>query len=414
MSISPRRLFALLVALILAGCSSAPATAPAPSSPAPPPPPPTWQGTLSLWLPAPPATAGGREALDRRLAAYNSAHPTVQVQVEIKDEVNAALAGATDRPDLALAAFDPHLWPRGCPPPGGSGAPSADWLPGVAAALAPSGTLCGVPLYVQGQVLALNLAAWQAAGVEPPAGGQWTLDQFAATLQALKAGQVSPLSFFTLPGYDAWWPLLLADGGRLLDAAGRELALSESALARLAAWEQAGLIDPDAGKLPPEAVYAAFAASPPRLAMLPVPAHLLPSFRLPPYQVDQLGVAAFPDGANLGKLYGYLFTGNGDGERRAAALDLALTLTDAEAQLAWARAAGGFPAARSAGNPYPGDVPLTAAQAALAGLQPLPGGPWWQQAQTPLGRHLQLAVIGGETPAAALAAARQAMAPSFR
>lgn len=400
------RLLALLAALLLVGCSSAPAVAPGP---------PPWEGTLTLWAPGSPDPAAQAE-LQAKLQAYRQQHPTVQVQLETRPDVNAALAAKDAlRPDLALAAFDPHLWPQGCPAlPEGAGVPVADWLPGVAAAFAPGGSLCGVPLYVQGQVLALNLAAWQAAGVEPPAGGQWTLAQFEAALRALRSKGAPSLGFFALEGYDAWWPLLLAGKGRLLDAAGKELVLDPAALARLAGWEQDGLIDRDAGKLPPEQVYAAFAANPPRLAMLPVPARMLPNFRQPPYQVQPLGVAAFPDGANLGRAYGYLLTGSGDAARRAAAIALALALADGPAQLAWAKADGGFPASRSAGNPYPGDPALTAAQAALAYLEPLPGGAWWSKAAAPVARHLQLGVIGGEAPAVALAAARQAAAPLLR
>jgi len=415
MSTAPplRRTLPLLVLLVaLTGCASKPMIVPTPA----PPPPPPWAGTLTLWAPEPPAAAGGREALEQRLSAFMAAHPSVQVRLEIKPDVAAALVvKEAVRPDLAFAAFDPHLWPQGCPDlPEDATLPAADWLPGVAAAFAPAGRLCGVPLYLQGQVLALNLAAWKAAGVEPPAGGHWSLEQFETALKALSGRGMAPLSFFALPGYDAWWPLLLADDGRLLDGVGRELTLTETALRRLAAWEQAGLIDPDAGKLPPEQVYAAFAANPPRLAMLPVPARLLPNFQLPPYRVEQLGVAAFPDGANLGRLYGFLLTGGAEAPRRAAAVQLAQALADAPAQVAWARSEGGFPAARGAGNPYRGDAALTAAQAAVERVEPLPGGAWWGKAEPLLTRHLQLAVIGGESPADALSASRSALTPFLR
>lgn len=380
----------LALALALAGCSRSgqPET-------------PRFQGTLTVLYA--PGLAGqpfrGPDAtwLQDAARAYEEAHPGIRVQLVAKSsatEVEELLRSGGVQADLIFGRYLPEAASRlaevGALVPKDSLAAN---LPGAVSAFQGR----GLPMLVDAQVLALNVKTFQSAGVALPKEGRWTLAEFEDHLKGLSTSNHSALGFFCLPGYHEWWPF----AGGVVQADLTVAPDLQAGLARLQEYRSRGWLHPDTAKVGPEAMWGLFASgSGP--AVLPVSTWALPLLKAPPYQVD-LAVAGFPDGLTTGYVYGMMISAQTDSARARAAADLALALASPANQARLARETGLLPASTKAPNPFAGDSLMAPVPGLVTKVLPLPTAAAWGQAEPQLARGLVLALVGGETPAAATA-----------
>jgi ABC-type glycerol-3-phosphate transport system substrate-binding protein len=356
------------------------------------PPQPTFKGALTLW--AAPGLAGYPAAtavpdagwFSERARAFEALHPEIKVELrlfptpaELEQALTVPAAGTTG-PDLAFGRVLPELAPR----------------------LAQQ-----IPALLDVQALALNEAAFAAAGVDLPQDGNWTLVHFEDSLKRLSGPNRFGLGLYHLPGYHEWYPLaggIFRPDGSLDDGAA-------AGLERLVRYSREGWLDPDTAKVRAEETWAAFASG--RIAILPVGSWAIPLLRAEPYNV-KLTVAGFPGGANTGYAYGSLLFRQEDQLKKGAAIDLANFLATPDQQVRLARQTGLMPAAPGAGNPFEGDAAMSSAFKLVPPHIPLPAGPRWEQAEARIARELRYALIGGKAPGAVLEAITTATAPTSK
>lgn len=288
--------------------------------------------------------------------------------------------------------------------------------------------LYGVPAWTTVQALYLNLKLFAERGVQPPASGHWTYDEFTSAVRRLTYAradgtQVAGLGVPLRAGSYELWPFLFGDGARPLSPDGSAYTLDQgtgpAALARLLAWRQAG--SPWVGTDQVPSLFEAFAV-PGRqnVAIAAWDSWALDELqRSPDLQASplQLGLAAYPAGpageATIGQAGGFAVFKQSSEARRAAALDLAVQLADASTQTALARL-GSLPARRSVVQQSPFADPL---RAQLAGLLPQaelpPRSAAWTRAEPVLVGELGAALQGRKPLAQALTDARKQLDPIF-
>lgn len=380
--------FLLAAALLLAAC------APQSSTPKEEP----FSGSLTLALSNALAgyTGPGLPAswAEERAREYGRSHPGVSVTVQVMPSPNSP--AGEPAPDLIFGRFAPALSPRLAALD--AELKAEEYLPGALDAFRTNGRLYGIPMLVETHVLALNEAAFQAAGQPLPRESTWSVAEFEAAMTKLSAPGRFGLGFYVLPGYHELWPFF---GGVITSEGTADKAL-EAGLARMQRWRSRGWVHPEAGKLKADATWQLFAAAPPSFAVLPVSPWAIPLLRTAPYNT-KLSVVTFPDGAAAGNAYGFSIIDSKDPKRTAAVLDLARFLAARDQQVRLSRHTGLMPAVRSAGNPFEGDPAMTRAWEAAATFRPLPAGPW-EQREGEIARELLQASLGGKQPAQAAAA----------
>ena len=158
---------------------------------------------------------------------------------------------------------------------------------------------------------------------------------------------------------------------------------------------------PDIARLSTAELYHLFAADPPRLAVMPVPAWTVPLLRSEPYKAA-FTVAGFPGGANAGQAYGFVALSSDDPKRLSTVVDLMTFVAAPDQQVRLARQTGLMPARKSAPNPFDGDPQMTRAFQLAGSFRPLPLGPAWEAAQPAIAHELLLALYGSRAPGEAL------------
>lgn len=387
-----------ILLLVLAGCSK-PAETQAPR----------FKGSITIWasqgLPGYP----GRfdlNWLEEQISAFESAHEGITVEIRTfatgEELEEALLTGSGPKPDLYLGRPLPSL---------GEGLARLPLKPeladdhhaGAMTAFRRGESAFGLPLLLDLQVLALNEQLFAERGVALPREG-WSQTDFAASVGKLSVEGQFALGFSYAPGYHQWWPLI--DG--LIAADGSIASGAESGLVRLASWRKAGYLYPEIATLSTKASYQLFADKPSRIAMMPIPAWAIPLLRNDPYKAT-FSVAPFPDGVNVGNLYGVAALATEDGAKLEAMADLTDFLTRPDQQVRLARQTGLMPARKSAPNPFEGDEQMSRAFQMTASFRPLPAGPAWDAARESVAEELLLALYGGRQPAEALRAAKDSI-----
>lgn len=389
---------------LLAGCTR-------PSDP----PKPSFKGELTLWaadgLAGLPLAKPAGNWFEERANAFAAAHTDIKVTVRLFPSPlaleEAIVSGKEGRPDLAFGRFVPEavvhmadinaaLDKNGL----------LDYHPAALTAFQKDGGRHGLPVLQEVQVLALNEAAFGAAGVKLPEGGKWTADEFENSLSRLSNPTRFGLGFYQLPGYHEWWPL--AAGLAVTEGATPEaLEAAAAGMARLARWRTEGLIHPDSGKVGAEAIWKQFAASQPSIAVLPVSSWAVPTLRKEPYNA-KFAVAGFP-GMTTGYTYGFSFFKQADALKLTAAVDLAQFVAAPDQQVRLARETGLVPARISSGNPFKDDIHMTRVYELTGTQRPLPAGPAWDRAELLFHREILLATLGDREPKAALAEMQKLM-----
>ena len=438
-----RRVAALLLALALAGLSL---TGCGGKKDKP------FTGQLTVWVAPPPGTAdaagnlplgdagsGPLVPIYRAAAAFEQAHPGVKVKVlsfgwpELNARLAQALAGsdwAQQVPDVAAVSAQARPEPRWL----GKGALESttallpadevkDTWPFALEAFRDGGNLYGFPAWSTVQALYLNLALFEARGVTPPAGGQWTFTEFARDVARLTFVRAdgTPVAGLGVPlrtGYYELWPLLYGGGARPLAPDGRSFALDQpagqQALERLVSLKsQTG--SPWIGTDQVPDLFRAFADPALRtVAIVPWDSWALDelerssSLSAAPLK---LGLARYPsDGApvpSIARAGGFVVFKESSPARREAALALAKALAGADVQQGLA-ALGALPARSSLAKPESFSDPLRRQLAAMLPDAELPPhAPGWSKAEPALVGELGAALAGRKTTAQALADAKK-------
>lgn len=393
-------LTALFIVPALGGCAK-PVTIPVSK-------PPAFQGTLTVMVSAGlagyPTTAQPDVAwFQEQAGAYAAGHAGVKVELRVVPspaelEVGVRATGTADAPDLLFGRPLPDLAPR-----------LADltkvleetdlgeYLPNALEGFRDGTAQRGLPMLLETQVLALNEAAFKAAGVTLPNQGRWSQTEFIDSLRKLSGNGHFGLGFYNLPGYHEWWPLL---GGPMGTGIIPDNVNIEG-MQRLAQFGRDGWLHPDTGKLSAEATWSLFAAKPPAFAIMPVGTWAIPLLRAPPFGVGVI-IAGFPGDSTLGYSYGVSVFAKPDAQRVRAAADLARFLTGPNKQIQLARLTGLMPAGSRTDNPFDGDPALTRAFQARAGHRTLRTGPGWDDGAQAVSRDLLYGLLGVRTPAESL------------
>ena len=400
-------LLTLTLALAIAGC-----TKPKPEEP----PKPTYKGNLVLWaapgLAGSPVTKPEAGWFQEQAKAFETANPGITVTVRMFESPaaleKAVAEGTEPAPDIAFGRMVPEAGPR-----------LAELLPNeimdrwhpAAYGFVQGPHLRGYPMLMEVQALALNEAAFAAAGVALPENGKWTQAELENKLRGLSANSRFGLGFYAIPGYHEWWPLL--SGLVMPDATTAPGA--EAGLATLARYRKEGWLHPDTGKIKAEETWALFAQG--KIAVMPVSSWAIPLLRQAPYNV-KLSVAGFPGDVTVGSTYGFMLFRQNEQAKLLAASALGTFMAAPDQQTRLARETGLVPVSKMAGNPFEGDAQLTRIYQLAATQRSLPAGPGWDKAEAAFFRPLLLAMLGEKEPKDALAIMQQqihsAMTPASK
>ncbi|MGE5590539.1 MAG: ABC transporter substrate-binding protein, partial [Bacillota bacterium] len=256
-----------------------------------------FQGQLSVWVAAPPGTAdaggnlnaGEATGAERALRllqdaarAYESTHPGVRVSIremtwpELNAQLDQAMSGsdwADLVPDLATVSAqarpNPSWLAKGALEDVTAALPqeaAQDTWPFALDAFRDGKGLYGVPIWTTVQALYLNLNLFAERGVQPPASGHWTYEEFTSDVRRLTYAradgtQVAGLGVPLRAGSYELWPFLFGDGARPLSPNGSAYTLDQGAgpfaLQRVLGWRQAG--SPWVGTDQVPELFAAFA-----------------------------------------------------------------------------------------------------------------------------------------------------------
>jgi multiple sugar transport system substrate-binding protein len=169
---------------------------------------------------------GADKWLDETIAAYQSVHPNISINVvpQSTDTLQSAFQAAVasdSGPDIATQwATGPvlsYVWQNAIVPLDGLVPPDElqHWQNKDANSY--QGKVWASGLYVVGTAIGYNKALFKQAGVADPAGARWTWDEFLAACAKLKQAGITPIVGGDKDGYlGAWWESLL--GVQTLDS----------------------------------------------------------------------------------------------------------------------------------------------------------------------------------------------------
>lgn len=382
--------------------------------------------------------------VERKIAEFEAAHPFVEVVLVPMEWAN--LRGMLDSaknagllPDVAPFDLSPggvslEEVDAGLLEPVDSAVENVDDLsPQAREAYTYAGQLWGFPSSMTGHVLLLNLDLFAERGVEPPAGGKWTWQEFAETCRQLtfdrdgdRKTDVWGFGTYVLPGAYEVWPFLYAAGARPLSPDQTTYTFnSETAAAALQALADLALEEevahPTTGSASVRTVFDLFARSDKQqVAIEPWSAWAIDYLLTQEGTIKNFAVAEYPTFGDqpagpltVGGTGGFVVFRQEDSYRRSMAVALANHLTDTAAQYEMARGYHAFPARRSALDldPFTGNVAYQRAAEIIFHAVSLPRHPDWPEIDRYIQRELQMALLGIKPAAEALSDAAELVGP---
>ncbi|NLG70147.1 MAG: extracellular solute-binding protein [Firmicutes bacterium] len=419
-----RRLLGLLVAGLLVAASGVPVAA-------------AWTGEIVLWDAPRWRDESGDQFhwIKAKIREFEASHPGVRITLvetpwaELPQKLAIAIAGRA-WPDLAPVdisggAINIQYLQQGVVEPlDAFFTPEelADFYPGALAAYTYGGKLYGIPTSMTVHSMLLALDHFRNRGVEPPANGRWTWDQFVETARKLtydRNGDGRPdvwgFSTYILKGYYEPWPMLYMAGARPLAADLRRYTFDSpqavSALQKVLDLKFKERVAPmELGSADVGGTFQAFAnREQRRIAMEPWASWAIATLRTSEqYKMDFMG-AEYPIGAagqpvTIGGTGGWVVFHQPNKEKLAVVVELAKYLSTTQEQYAFARYYGTFPARQSvmALDPYGANEQMQQAAAMLPFAEMLPMHPNWRQIDERIQAQLQLAFAGEKSAEQAL------------
>ncbi len=284
-----------------------------------------------------------------------------------------------------------------------------------------------MPWYKEGFVILLNLDILAERGVEPPANGRWTWDEFLAAMRELTFDRdgdgrtdVYGIGFST--GKEKWeaYPFLFAEGMTIMSEDGRRMTIDSGAtrrgIERLIDMEYGERISlPGAGGITDDTTWTAFSGRERRLAatcqgLWAINAVAIQNRRLDESREQHANAADLPDPLNVAVVafprmpgqpqvmasYGVgsytVFKRPTDPKRTEAAARLARFLTLEHGQEI-NREAGLLPSRASKTGVLAGDPRFENVLDMIPSAISPPTHPAWQQLDQVIGEQLQLALL---------------------
>ena len=302
----------------------------------------------------------------------------------------------------------------------------ADYFPAALEAFRVKGKTYGWPWYMGGQLLYLNADIFASAGVELPAEGRWTPDEFTQKMEQIKAylspaeseagtshGNTQtqghyPLGLYFQKDETANLPFLMCFGGSIIDRDGKYAGDSEEFLKGIK-WvnqlREMKIIPPDSGGRSANDIWTAFG----REKRLAAGAFGLWGIKAMtdkfPTNFEVVHFPAMPgrpSGAFLGTSGFYVFK-NTDQKRVTLAMQLARFLTLGEQQRDLIHYTQ-FPTRKSAGNIYAGDRHMTSAWQIFQEGQSVFADSRWPQIDEEVTSSIQQSLLGRVAPLTAMRA----------
>lgn len=400
-----------------------------------------WKGEITLWD----APRWRDEAGDQfhwvkaKIQEFEQSHPGVKVTLvetpwaELSTKLSIAIAGRA-WPDIAPVDISggtintQHLQQGVVEPLDAffTKEELEDFFPGARAAYTFGGKLYGIPNSMTVHSMLLALDHFTARGVEPPAGGKWTWDQFVQTLRKLtydKNGDgtvdVHGFSTYILKGYYEAWPMLYMDGARPLSPDMKTYAFASpqavSALQKMLDLKFKEKVAPmEMGSSDVGGTFQAFAnPQQRRIAIEPWATWAIASLKTDKYKMP-FAVAEYPTGTSgrpvtIGGTGGWVVFKQPNREKLAVVVELAKHLSATKEQYAFAKFYGTFPSRKSAlaMQPYEGNEHMVRASEMLPFAEMLPMHPSWRQIDERIQAELQLAFAGEKSAEQALKDAGQ-------
>ncbi|RXJ02545.1 extracellular solute-binding protein [Anaerobacillus alkaliphilus] len=393
-----------------------------------------WKGEITIWDGPRWRDAAENQYhwLEAKAAEFEDLYPGVKVKIvqtpwaEMGDSLSVAIAGRA-WPDIApvdisgsavsinhiesgvIEAIDPFF----------TAEELADFYPNALAEYEYNGKHYGVPNSMSVHVMLLNLDIFEEKGVEPPANGKWTYDEFVKKMEALTGDGVYGFSTYILDGYYEAWPFLLMDGGYPLNEDLTEYAFDSpeaiSGLQKLvdlktkynvAPFEMGG---PDVGQTWQEWGNAERRS----LAVTPWATWAIAAAQGDNFKTNFM-VAEYPSGklgesVSIGGVGGWVMFAQQDDNKKRMTAEFVKHISSTDEQFVMSQNYGTFPARISTADldPFADNPEMARAQEITEQAVMLPRHPEWARIDEAIQRELQLALNGEKTAEQALSDARR-------
>lgn len=281
------------------------------------------------------------------------------------------------------------------------------------------GRLYGVPNSISVHVMLLNLDIFEAKGVEPPANGRWTYEEFVEKMEALTGDGVYGFSTYILPGYYEAWPFLFMDGGYpLSDDLSTYTFDSPEAISGLQKLvdlkHKYGVAPREMGGPNVGETWQAWAAADQRtIAVQPWATWAIAAAQSDNWKTNFM-VAEYPIGKtgqpiSIGGVGGWVMFKQQDEDKKRMVAEFIKYISSTEEQYTMAQNYGIFPARISTADmdPFADNPQMARAQEITEYSVAVPRHPDWARIDEAIQKELQLAANGEKTPEQALKDARE-------
>ncbi|MCK4597887.1 extracellular solute-binding protein, partial [bacterium] len=322
-----------------------------------------------------------------------------------------------------------------------------DYYPGILEAFTYKGHIWAWPWYATVYTMVLNKDIFAERGVELPANGIWTWDEFVEKMQRLTFDRdgdgkidVYGVGFNVMPGNNEAWAIIYGEGGRPLSSDGTSFTFDSpqalEGIQKLIDLEHKYHVAlPNTGGLTQDNTWTLFSSPPGRTAVTCQGTWAISNLvktnktraennakYLAQGKADMVrplmnfAVACFPIGSSGQLLSASPGVGNWvvfrqeDPQKRRLCMELARFLTNGQNQQ-YCRYMGTFPSRRSTGDLYADDPErgqyMRVVQQALPNMVIRPFHPLWQKIDERIARQLQLTMLDRKTVQEAMATAGQ-------
>ncbi len=322
-----------------------------------------------------------------------------------------------------------------------------DYYPGILEAFTYKGHIWAWPWYATVYTMVLNKDIFAERGVELPANGIWTWDEFVEKMQRLTFDRdgdgkidVYGVGFNVMPGNNEAWAIIYGEGGRPLSSDGTSFTFDSpqalQGIQKLIDLEHKYHVAlPNTGGLTQDNTWTLFSSPPGRTAVTCQGTWSISNLvktnktraennakYLAQGKADMVrplmnfAVACFPIGSSGQLLTASPGVGNWvvfrqeDPQKRRLCMELARFLTNGQNQQ-YCRYMGTFPSRRSTGDLYADDPErgqyMRVVQQALPDMVIRPFHPLWQKIDERIARQLQLTMLDRKTVEEAMATAGQ-------